>query len=259
MHGIDRHVKKKAKHKHMRHCPFIESDALRCQTNKQTNTQINKSNLRGQPLQIIPTVQYSTLGKLFAFDPVQAFTGITDLGTDLNLHIISDLCTACDQPPFLLSEQIPSAGFWAVGLAPGGILERGEFFGTVDFEYTKTLGEWEDVKDEKLEFHAVGLGRLDEFASGKIDGGNLLSRNVERHVLLHLFHRLEEGGGIKVVCNVGSTESELTVCSPLLGLFLAELRVLHHGKGVTLGSEDTYALCGDGLAHNLGTGRGVAR
>lgn len=159
----------------------------------------------------------------------------------------------------MLSEQIPAAGFGAVGLAPGRILERGEFFGTVDFEYTETLGEWEDVKDEKLKFHAVGLRRLDKLASGKVDGGDLLSSNVERHMLFHFFNRLEEGGGIKVVCNVGSTESQLTVRSPLLGLFLAQLRVLHHGKSVTLGREDTHTLCGDGLAHNLGTGRGIAR
>lgn len=158
-----------------------------------------------------------------------------------------------------MSEQIPSAGFGTVSLAAWRILERREFFRTVNFEHTKTLGEWEDVKDKELKFHAVWLGRLDKFASGKIDGRNLFPSNVERHVLFHLFNRLEESGGVKVVCNVSSTERQLTVRSPLLRLFLAQLRVLHHGESVALGSEDTYTLCGDGLADNLGAGRGITR
>lgn len=77
----------------------------------------------------------------------------------------------------------------------------------VDFEYIEIFGEWEDVKDEKFKFYVVGFRRFDKFVSGKVDGGDFFLSNVECYMFFYFFNWFEEGGGIKVVCNVGSMES----------------------------------------------------
>jgi len=179
--------------------------------------------------------------EVLALDRTQPLSSVCDQRRHLDDGIILDLRACSLQESSLLRQQIPATGAWIVRPGPRSILERAELFFALHLEDDHVFSEWEDVENEELEFHAIGAGGLDALTSGEVHVRNLFARNVESHLVLERFDFVKEGGGVKMIDNVCSTESEFPgLWIDALGLCGCDFAVFDNAEDGAFEGYDAY-------------------
>ena len=185
---------------------------------------------------------------------LEALARVRDEWGDLDRSVFRDARSRALQEPSLLCEQIPAAGIRIVRSCTWGVLQRTELLVPRDFEDEHAFREGEHIEHEQLELDTVGLGRLgDDLAIGRAVG-NLLVRDVERHVVLERLDLLEKGARIEVVRDVRGAEGELArlVWVDALGLLFRDFAVFYDAEYVAFDRDDAYGFGGGGFGDDFG-------
>lgn len=210
-----------------------------------------------ESIKLVQILHQPAPGESLSFDCLQPLTRIANLGANLDLHALLDCRTSLLEEPPLLRQQVRAARLGVVAPGSRRVLQRAELFLPIDLQDRHVMRKGEHVEHEQLEFHPIGLGRLDSLSSSNIDVRDLFPRNVEGHLLLELGDAVEELDSVKVVCDVPGAERQLTTLVLPMRLFVRDLRILDDAEASSLACDDTDGFGRCGLWDDFGCAVGV--